>query len=285
MGGQQFWTDVYYHVGWRIQHNLVTDHYRLLDPDDHRHAWGTYDDCISHFATLRAQLNLSYDDKPVVFLIKGLGGMGSSFRGLRSALEADGYHVAYVAYPSTRQSVADHADDITRLLNGLEGVRDISFVAHSMGGLVMRRVLATPAPWQEDMTIRGLAMVGTPNRGASLAEIFAENEAFKALTTDAGQDLRPHSVEALPPVTIRHCLIIGSTNGGKGTNPLIRGDDDGVVGVAEAYLSGSDDILIVDGGYHRTLPSHDETVAGVKRFLLGQRCDDPGNQLVSAGAR
>ena len=117
-------------------------------------------------------------------------------------------------------------------------------------------------------------MIGTPNKGASLAEIFAENEAFKALTTDAGQDLRPSSVEALPLVTLRHCLIIGSTNSGKGTNPLINGDDDGVVGVVEAHLPGSDDILTVEGGYHRSLPSHDMAIAGVKRFLSGHRCDD-----------
>jgi len=273
MGGQQFWTDVYYHVGWRIQHNLVTDHYRLLDPEDHRHAWGTYDECLTHFATLRSTLNLSYEDKPLVFLIKGLGGMESSFRGLRTALEDEGYHVAYVAYPSTCQSIADHASDIIRLLNGLEGVSHISFVAHSMGGLVMRQVLAEPAPWREGKKVRGLVMIGTPNRGASLAEIFAKNEAFRVLTTDAGQDLRPTSVEALPAVTLRHCLIIGSTNGGKGTNPLISVDDDGVVGVGEAQIPGSDDILTVVGGYHRMLPSHDHAIAGTKRFLAGYRCD------------
>jgi len=102
MGGQQFWTDVYYHVGWRIQHNLVTDHYRLLDPEDHRHAWGTYDECLTHFATLRSTLNLSYEDKPLVFLIKGLGGMESSFRGLRWRTKAITWPMWLILPPVSR---------------------------------------------------------------------------------------------------------------------------------------------------------------------------------------
>ena len=44
-GGKQFWTDVDYCQGWRIQQNAVTGHCRLLDPSDVRHAWGTLGQC------------------------------------------------------------------------------------------------------------------------------------------------------------------------------------------------------------------------------------------------
>jgi hypothetical protein len=41
MGGALFWEDVAEIKGWRIQQNVFTDHWRLLDPGNMRHAWGT----------------------------------------------------------------------------------------------------------------------------------------------------------------------------------------------------------------------------------------------------
>ena len=41
LGGLQFWGDVCAFHGWRIQHNVFTNHFRLLDPSDVRWAWGS----------------------------------------------------------------------------------------------------------------------------------------------------------------------------------------------------------------------------------------------------
>ena len=40
LGGKQFWSDELFFRGWRIQRHAVTEHHRLLDPDDRRHGWG-----------------------------------------------------------------------------------------------------------------------------------------------------------------------------------------------------------------------------------------------------
>jgi len=274
MGGQQVWTDKLYHVGWRIQRNVLTGHHRLLDPQDRRHAWGTYQDCLAKFAAIRTTQTIDYGGKPMAFLVKGLGGMESNFSVMKKALIDDGYHVAYVSYPSTRQGIQDHAHDISHLLNGLEGVQDIVFIAHSMGGLVMRQVLGDGGDWMGRMSVRGLVMIGTPNQGSQMAESFYGSGAFEVATTEAGQNLRPDHVATLPPVTIRHCLIIGSNNDGQGLNPLIDGDDDGVVGVSEAMLDGSDDVLIVEAR-HQGLLAHPEALAGIRRFLKGGQCQPP----------
>ncbi len=42
LGGLQFWSDTYIHAGWRIQTNLISGHFRLLDPDNVRHSWGSF---------------------------------------------------------------------------------------------------------------------------------------------------------------------------------------------------------------------------------------------------
>jgi len=272
MGGQQVWADEFYHVGWRIQRNVLTGHHRLLDPEDHRHAWGRYDECLKKFEAIRAISPIEYNGMPVAFIVKGLGGMETNFRKLKAALTNDGYHVAYISYPSTRQGIADHARDVAKVLNRLDGVHELTFIAHSMGGLVMRQALADGGPWVKRIDVKGLVMIATPNNGARLAEMLGDNSAFNAVTTEAGQNLAPDHVATLPPVSVRHCLVVGSNRGGKGLNPLIDGDDDGVVGVEEVLLAGSDDVLFVEG-YHQRLPDNTSTIAGVRRFLDGKRCD------------
>ena len=271
MGGQQVWADEYYHVGWRIQRNVLTDHYRLLDPDNVRRAWGTYEACLNTLDEERALNPISYQGKEVVFLVRGLAGTGNAFQEMKKALEEDGYHVGLLSYPTTRQGIYAHAMNIQLILNRLEGVPQATFIAHSMGGLVMRQVLASGGPWTETVSVGGLAMIATPNQGSQLAQRFGDEYAFKEATTEAGQNLRPDFAQSLPKPTVRHCLVVGTTNNGKGLNPMIDGDDDGVVAVSEVLMKGSDDVLFVND-HHNALPGHAETIAGIRRFISGGRC-------------
>ena len=43
MGGAVFWNDLAEYNGWRVQQNTLTQHCRILDPDDVRRAWGGMD--------------------------------------------------------------------------------------------------------------------------------------------------------------------------------------------------------------------------------------------------
>src|SRR5688572_13821090 len=53
LGGVQFWSDELVFRGWRVQQNALSGHYRLLDEDDFRMAWGTFDQCRARFDELR----------------------------------------------------------------------------------------------------------------------------------------------------------------------------------------------------------------------------------------
>lgn len=46
LGGTQLWADEHLRGGWRIQRHVWTGHYRLLDSNNVRHAWGSYADCL-----------------------------------------------------------------------------------------------------------------------------------------------------------------------------------------------------------------------------------------------
>ena len=41
LGGEVFWTNIQECQGWKLQRNGVTGHYRILDPNNIRRAWGT----------------------------------------------------------------------------------------------------------------------------------------------------------------------------------------------------------------------------------------------------
>ena len=54
LGGTQFWSDVLVQRDWRIQRNAWTGHHRLLDGQNSRHAWGSFDNYIHDGLNLTA---------------------------------------------------------------------------------------------------------------------------------------------------------------------------------------------------------------------------------------
>ena len=40
MGGEVFWDNICGNAGWKLQRNMFSGHYRILDPNNIRHAWG-----------------------------------------------------------------------------------------------------------------------------------------------------------------------------------------------------------------------------------------------------
>ncbi len=41
MGGKMFWDNIVEKDGWKLQRNSFTRHYRILNPENIRKAWGT----------------------------------------------------------------------------------------------------------------------------------------------------------------------------------------------------------------------------------------------------
>ena len=61
MGGLLFWKDKAEIQGWRLQRHILTGHWRLLDPDDVRCAWGTNAKMVDIF-TRAAQATKQAED-------------------------------------------------------------------------------------------------------------------------------------------------------------------------------------------------------------------------------
>jgi pimeloyl-ACP methyl ester carboxylesterase len=265
LGGRQFWGDVHYCRGWRIQHHVLTGHYRLLDPDDVRQAWGTEAACRSELQRVRDETGLAADSGKVVVVVHGIIRSSKSFSRMRVSLERDGYTVVGFDYPSTRVTIRDSAEYLRRVIGSLEQASEINFVVHSMGGLIVRTYLQQ----ESDPRIRRMVMLGVPNHGANMANVVQNNPLFKLLFGPAGQQLikDPEGfIAQLPTPKFEFAVIAGARGTADGWNPLIAGDDDGTVEVANTRLPGAADFMTVCG-MHSFLMDREDVIDATCGFL------------------
>jgi len=274
LGGMQFWADRRYHAGWRIQEHALTGHARLLDPDNVRRCWGSHAACTGELERIRSAGRAEPGFSHLVVLVHGLGRSPASFGGLKVALESDGYEVAAISYSSTRRSIARNAADLAELMENLEGVDRVSFVTHSLGGLVVRRLLARARdPWRSCMAVNALVMTAPPSQGSRMADILQYAPPVNLILWRGLFDARTKAVAdlAAPDVPFG---IVAAGNGRRGWNPLLAGDDDGIVSVTETRLDGAAGWMRVDG-IHSFVMTHPATIGAVKHFLKYQRFPGP----------
>lgn len=268
LGGMQLWEDLRVLSDWRVQRNVVTGHHRLLDDGDIRRAWGSWEDCNRVLDEARTAHNLKPASDHAVILLHGLGRTRSMYKSLVADLEAEGYEVINVNYPSTRRSIGAHADQVETVLGHLEGITGVSFVTHSLGGIVMREVLSREGGWRRAIEPRRMVMMGPPNQGSVLAREIP-NAGADQIVGASLDELRSIDLSDFPAPNIEFAIIAGG-RGEEGFNPLIPGNDDGVVAVSETVLTGASDFLVVEG-LHSFLPSNEAAAKAAIHFLAHGR--------------
>jgi pimeloyl-ACP methyl ester carboxylesterase len=252
-GGRQFWTDQTILAKWRIQKNVVTGHYRLLDPDDVRHAWGTEAECEAKLSAVAAEKHLKPPTGKVVVALHGILRSRHQLQPMCDWLEkTGGYEVINFNYASSRCEIGEHAEALATVLSRYPDVTELNFVGHSMGNIVLRHYLhdcATGAHGlKPDPRIRRIVMLGPPNNGAELAKRFHDNKLFQVVWGKSGQQLADKWVKLEPNLATPTCefgIVAGCQGTSIGLNPLVTGDDDGVVSVDETKLPGACDFLEV----------------------------------------
>jgi hypothetical protein len=93
-----------------------------------------------------------------------------------------------------------------------------------------------------------MVMIGAPNQGSIAAAALADNELFIALTGRPGQQLGvdwPALERHLVVPRFEFGIVAGGLGNAYGINPLLPGDNDGVVTVAGTRLRGARDFLLV----------------------------------------
>jgi len=266
-GGAQLWADVAWSEGWRVQRHVWTRHHRLLDACNVRRGWGGESYCLSLLdANRRIEEDTERrDGAHLVVLLHGLGRTRYSLRALHRELEQQGYRVLSLSYPSTRASLDEHAESVGRVLDRLRGVERVSFVTHSLGGRVVRRVLERDDAWMQRIEPGRVVQIAPPNGGSWLAAQLLDVPLVEYV-------LGPSLLEVAqactlpPPDGVEFGVLAGTRGTPSGWNPLLFEDDDGVVALSETCLEFPHEHMVVRG-FHTVLMNDEEVLGATSRFL------------------
>jgi hypothetical protein len=252
-GGKQFWADQWFFHDWRIQRHVLTGHCRLLDGKNRRHTWGSYEACRQKLDEIRERDKLPPMEGKAVLVLHGLFRSRSSMERLRAALAADGgFSVFCVGYPTTRASVSAHAESLDSVVASLEGITEISFVAHSLGNLVVRHWLHDFVHQKRTLpagqTFGRMVMLAPPNRQPELATKLVRGAIAEFVAGPAAQQLANGWSDLEPKLATPHFefgILAGGKGDNRGFNPLIPGDDDAVVTVDSTRLPQARDFRLL----------------------------------------
>jgi len=271
MGGKQFWSDIRFFREWRIQENVFTGHHRLLDPEQHRCAHGTLQECEDALVSIRKEQRLEPMEGRAVILIHGLIRSSRSFNVMARDLRGETCTVVPFDYSSTQSSIPAAAHCLDQVIKSLDGIETIDLVVHSMGGLVLRSYLRDFG----DTRIRRAVMLGVPNHGARIADRMHNTALYRMVYGPAGQQLISDEeglIADLPAPACEFGVIAGGRGNQQGFNPLLSGDNDTTVTVRSARLSGARDFLLVPV-IHAFLMTDRRCIDAVSTFLDHGRFD------------
>lgn len=195
----------------------------------------------------------------VVVLLHGLMRSERAVRSLARHVAEAGYTVLTPRYPSTRATPEELVASLDAAVDaGCRRAPRLHFVAHSMGGVLVRAYLA-----EHDLPNMGrVVMLGTPNHGSEIVDALGGAAVFRwfigptAVALGTGPRSWPRQ---LPDPAYEVGIVAGSSTLDPIGSRLIPGDDDGRVSVASTKLAGMADHLVVSRSH--TFLLYDDAVA------------------------
>ncbi len=200
-----------------------------------------------------------------VILLHGLARSALSMRKIEQRLQAENYTVINVDYPSRSYPIEELAEKvISTALKQCAGSK-VSFVTHSMGGILVRQYLSL----HHIENLNKVVMLGPPNKGSEVVDKLANVPGFHLINGDAGMQLGTGELSMpnqLGPADFNVGIIAGTQSINLMLSALIPETNDGKVSVSNTKLDGMNDHIEMKTT-HPFMTFNSEVIEQVIRYL------------------
>jgi hypothetical protein len=152
-------------------------------------------------------------------------------------------------YPSRRSTISESSARLSAYLNQITTTEPVSFIGHSLGGIIVRSLDLSARP---KAPLHRLVTLGSPHNGAKIARFLSRYTPARSIFGPILSELGTLNLADTTRDLEIGC-IVGATGMKVGFLPFLGGDNDGLVLSAEASFPGCvDRIELVS--FHGLMP-------------------------------
>ncbi len=222
-----------------------------------------------------------------VYVLHGFGSNRWVMNSLTRRLEQNGYQVTNWGYSSFTRSLPELGGMLYSEIVNRDDITSVSFVTHSMGGLVVRAMSSYADEDADFPRIDRVVMLSPPNHGAQIADFFSRSKFLCWALGPNLADMRTDSASLANRLPDLDGIELGIVMGGRfdqhGWNPFIKGDDDGFLTRDKARLGTEEDFVSVPEN-HFFMPHNKQSQEYILRFLKTGSFDPPASAGSSSEA-
>lgn len=207
----------------------------------------------------------------VVVMLHGLWRSVRAMQPLANHLNKSGYTTINMPYPSFRYDLEDLAHNILhRIRLWLDKGKKIHFVTHSLGGVVLRKVIEMLEP-QDLSKVGRVVMLAPPHQGSEIIDWLGESplKLFKGVLGPASNFLSTKYMSAEKAEfcsDIDALIIMGDKSSLPFFRTLLEDSNDGIVSVEKGRLLGTNYFKIIEAD-HTFISSNSKVMDTVSRFI------------------
>jgi len=204
-----------------------------------------------------------------VVLLHGLGRSSRHMAKLARHLEAQGYTVYNLDYPSRHYAVERLCEYIhEKLAHQIPPDKKVHFIGYSLGGLLVRLFLSNPN--YRPKNLGRVVQLAPPNRGTDLADFWQHSWLYKKFAGPAGQQIitdQSNIAHLLSPIDYELGIIAGISTIDPISSLIIKGKNDGKISVENTKVAGMKEHVVVKVA-HTFFPKNKKVMELTAKFLL-----------------